>query len=68
MKLTKLDVLSLIAIIVEVVWRVIMENISAPRWMHYVEWVLIILIFVMVVLELVSKSKRNKQEKQEKED
>ncbi len=62
MRLNAIDIISLITLIVEITWRIIMENISAPRWMHYVEWGLIIFIFVLVVLHIVFKrieGKRN---------
>lgn len=56
----KIDIVSIIIIVIEIVWRFVMQNISAPRWMHYVEWVLIVLIFVMVILHFVSKKKEKK--------
>ncbi len=58
-----IDIVSLITVIVEIVWRLIMENISAPQWMHYVEWGLIVLIFLLVVLHFVIKSKEKKKGK-----
>ncbi len=58
-----IDIISLITLIVEITWRVIMENISAPRWMHYVEWGLIILIFVLVILHFVVGSMEKKRNK-----
>ncbi len=56
-----IDIISLITLIVEITWRVIMERISAPRWMHYVEWCLIIFIFVLVIVQIVIKSREKKQ-------
>ncbi len=61
MKLNALDIISLITLIVEITWRVIMESISAPQWMHYVEWGLIIFIFVLVVLHFILKCRGGKR-------
>ncbi len=58
-----IDIISLITLIVEITWRIIMEKISAPQWMHYVEWGLIIFIFVLVILHFVVRSKEKKQNK-----
>ncbi len=63
MKWETIDKVSFLVIIVEVVWRVIMEKISAPQWMHYVEWIWIILIFVCIILQLHFKRKEKKQNK-----
>lgn len=60
-----IDIISLITVIVEIVWRLIMENISAPQWMHYVEWGLIVFIFVLVILHFVIRSKEKKQNKKD---
>ncbi len=65
MKSKVLDTISIITLIIEIVWRFIMEKISAPQWMHYVEWGLIIFIFVLVILHFVFRSKENKQTKED---
>ncbi len=62
-KRTTLDTVTLITIIVAITWRVIMEHIDAPVWMHCVEWGLIIFMFALVVLHFVFRSKEKKQEK-----
>ncbi len=65
MKVNILDTLSIAVLIVEIIWRLSMERISAPQWMHHVEWGLIILIFVLVILHFVLRRKENKQNKGE---
>ncbi len=58
-----LDILSILTIIVELVWRFVMESMSAPRWMHYVEWGLILLIFVLIVLQFHARRKEEKKDR-----
>ncbi len=55
-----LDALSIVVVVIEIVWRFIMEKISAPQWMHYVEWGLIILIFLLIVLHFISRRREKK--------
>ncbi len=62
MSMKILDTLSIITLIVEIVWRVIMERLAAPRWMHYVEWGLILLIFALVILHFFIRHQEKKQQ------
>ena len=66
MKVKTIDTIGVVLVIIEIVWRVMMEQMERiPTWMFAVTWTLLALILVCIILHFVLRHQEKKREREQ---